>query len=226
LDWNALPTDVVRPDQAVKNQARSPRVLAMKVRTNALTEGSELATLSVASSVYTFTFKNAFARTPIVVASVVAATASALRVSAASASAVSITATTAAGVAGDADFDILILGWDSADEQWGMQRSVQVPQLKPRLLGFTVTGTGTAAITYGVGGATLTDNGTGDYTLTFARAFKRAPVCVVMGQTGRTSIAAASETAVQVLGFAGDGTTATDQIVHVLCLGFDSSVEI
>lgn len=42
---------------------------------------------------------------------------------------------------------------------------------------FEVDGTGTASITQGVGLATLVDNGTGDYTLTFTTAFVRKPIC-------------------------------------------------
>lgn len=227
LDWGSPDTTVMQIPQRVLSSAGGARLMGFKVVSNAITEGKKQATLSVASSVYTFTFTNAFARAPIVVASSVETTSGALRVSAATASGFAITSTTEGGVAGDKDFEVLVLGWDREDAQWGRRYALQVPQLKPRLLAFTVTGTGTAAITYGVGDAALTDNGTGDWTLTFTKAFKRAPVCVVMGQTGRCCIkSAVSTTAVTVVGFAGDGTTATDQIFHVFCLGFDSAMEV
>ena len=39
----------------------------------------------------------------------------------------------------------------------------------------TITGTSTASISSNDGSATLTDNGTGDYTVTFGKAFLSAP---------------------------------------------------
>ena len=62
-----------------------------------------------------------------------------------------------------------------------MKRPVESSQRKMRMLALKVDGTGTAALS-GPSSleATLTDNGTGDYTITFDKAFSQAPVCVAM----------------------------------------------
>jgi len=108
-----------------------------------------------------------------------------------------------------------------------MLREIKGTQRLPRLLAFKVTGTGTAAINEGVNDAVLVDNGTGDYTLTFAKPFARTPVVNVSIQGGATTllarIHALSATAVQIKLFAVDGTTATDGIFHAQVIGWDTA---
>lgn len=94
-----------------------------------------------------------------------------------------------------------------------------------RTILFRVTGTGTAVIDEGNSHATLTDNGTGDYTLTFTRPSARTPVlsgqpCVI-GSSGDAVVSSVSTTAVRVLTFAADGTTATDKVFHLQINLFD-----
>lgn len=93
------------------------------------------------------------------------------------------------------------------------------------MLAFVLTGTGTAALGEGKYDATLTDNGTGDYTLTFAKPFGRTPVVVATPQTAGTVVKlhAVSKTAVQIKTYAVDGTTAQDAVLDVLVLGSDSA---
>lgn len=105
-----------------------------------------------------------------------------------------------------------------------MLRDLKGTQRLPRVLALRVDGTGTASILEGSTDATLTDNGTGDYTLTFAKAFARVPVCVVTPVTAGlipnvTPLAAS----VQVTLKAADGTTATDGDFHVLVHGWDAA---
>ena len=112
-----------------------------------------------------------------------------------------------------------------------MLREIKSPQRLERRLAFRVTGTGTAVIDAGGKHATLTDNGTGDYTFTFVQPFKRVP-CV----TGLSPIATAGDvimtihsvsvTAVRVLAWDGtDGTTAKDAVFHLEVAGWDSTDE-
>lgn len=96
-------------------------------------------------------------------------------------------------------------------------------------MAFRVDGTGTASIQSGSKDATLTDNGTGDYTLTFAQAFGMIPMVQVTAVTANiiANIAAVSTTAVQITTFQGtDGTTATDADFHVFVMGFDAAEEV
>ena len=93
------------------------------------------------------------------------------------------------------------------------------------MLAFSLTGTGTAALGEGKYDATLVDNGTGDYTLTFAKPFARTPVVTVSSKTASTNVKihAVSKTAVQIKTFAVDGTTAQDAVIDILVLGSDSA---
>jgi hypothetical protein len=109
-----------------------------------------------------------------------------------------------------------------------MLREIKGTKRLSRVLLFRVTGTGTAAINEGAYDATLTDNGTGDYTLTFDTPFARTPVCVVGVLTANIihQISSVSASAVRVKLFQGtDGTTATDGIFHLVVYGFDAVAE-
>lgn len=109
------------------------------------------------------------------------------------------------------------------------KQEVGIRQSKAELLAFRVDGTGTASILEGKYHATLTDNGTGDYTLTFARPFARTPVVVgVVPLTVDTCchVEAVSTTAVQVVFAAVDETAAAvDADFHITLLGFFSDTE-
>ncbi len=107
-----------------------------------------------------------------------------------------------------------------------MQRVIKGTKRLPRLLSFRVTGTGTAAINEGNYDGVLVDNGTGDWTITFAIPFLRAPVVAVSVLTSVSihQIAAVSASAVQIKGFsATDGTTAKDIVFHMMVLGWDTA---
>ena len=106
-----------------------------------------------------------------------------------------------------------------------MLRDIKGTQRLPRLLAFRVDGTGTASILEGGFQATLVDNGTGDYTLTFATPFVRVPVCsgnVVGATAGIVNIAAVSVSSVQINIFDAAGSAA-DADFHLSVLGWDSA---
>ncbi len=110
-----------------------------------------------------------------------------------------------------------------------MLRDLKTTQRNARLLAFKVTGTGTAAINVGATDATLTDNGTGDYTLTYRKAFARAlPIPVVTPLTTgiHCEVTVSNATTLQIKTFlVADGTTATDAVFFVHVMGFDSADE-
>jgi hypothetical protein len=107
-----------------------------------------------------------------------------------------------------------------------MLRSIKSSQRLPRQLAFKVTGTGTAAITIGKFDATLTDNNTGDYTLTFAKPFARIPVAVASCETATcyAEIASATATSVQIL-TKSNANVATDAVFHLIVQGYDAADE-
>lgn len=108
----------------------------------------------------------------------------------------------------------------------GFARSVQSRQRLVHMIAGRVDGTGTAEILEGGNEMSLTDNGTGDYTLTFGQAFQRVPTVVVtpIGASGDVvaTLGTLSASAVQILCWDGtDGTTAKDADFHVMIVGSD-----
>ncbi len=110
-----------------------------------------------------------------------------------------------------------------------MRRDVKSPQRQMRLMGLRVDGTGTASILEGAQMATLTDNGTGDYTLALTESLGRLPVVVATPVTADViiQIGTLAIDSVQILCFdATDGTTAKDADFHVLIVGSEVADEV
>lgn len=104
-------------------------------------------------------------------------------------------------------------------------RSVKSPQRLMRIMSVKVDGTGTAALSGTCANdMTLTDNGTGDYTLTFDEAFARAPEIVVTPITNDiiAKIGASAVGSCQILTENLSGV-ATDADFHVMILGSDAT---
>lgn len=218
--------ETISPPQTVSNSAGGPRLIALRITNNAIASGSKMATLSVSGNQYTITYAKSFSRAPVVVATVVRSSVRTCYIVSNSVTGCVIAPSTATGTAGDDDIEVLILGWDRKDDQWGRRVAVQVPQMEPRVLGFVVDGTGTASITFGSEDASITDNGTGDYTLTFTKPFKRAPICVVTAPGGRANInETPTTTAVRCKTFTGS-TSVADRVFHLICVGYDYADEV
>jgi len=108
-----------------------------------------------------------------------------------------------------------------------MLREIKSTQRLPRQLALKVNGVGgSPAIQIGQFDATLADNGTGDYTLTFAKPFARSPVVVASCVTATcyAEIAAATATSVQIL-TKSNANAATDAVFHVIIQGYDAADE-
>lgn len=110
--------------------------------------------------------------------------------------------------------------------QRGFARSIQSRQRLTHMIASRVDGTGTAALLSGSNELTLTDNGTGDYTLTYAVPFKQVPVVVALSKTADSILilAASAVGSCQITAFdATDGTTAKDVDFDILILGSDAA---
>lgn len=107
-----------------------------------------------------------------------------------------------------------------------MLREIKCTQRLPRQLHFKVDGTGTASILIGSHDAVLSDNGVGDYSLTFAKPFARLPVVVASSLTAGAviQIAAASASACQIL-VKDTAGAALDADLMVIVQGFDAADE-
>jgi hypothetical protein len=106
-----------------------------------------------------------------------------------------------------------------------MLREIKSTQRLPRQLALKVNGVGgSPSILIGGFDATLADNGTGDYTLTFAKPFARDPVVVASCVTATcyAEVAASSATSVQIL-TKSNANAATDAVFHVIVQGYDAA---
>ena len=106
-----------------------------------------------------------------------------------------------------------------------MYRSPKTNQRLERHLAIFLDGTDSASLTIGSGLAALTDNGTGDYTLTFNKPFARAPIVLVTPLTKvYANVTASSTTACTIKTF-NDGGSAVDADMNVLVIGWDTADE-
>ena len=108
-----------------------------------------------------------------------------------------------------------------------MKRSVKSTQTKIRQLELIIDGTGTAALSGPASlQASLTDNGTGDYTISFNDSFSQVPVCLPVCLTADcvvdTMVPAVGQVQITLVD-ATDGTTAKDGDFHLLVVGNDSA---
>lgn len=107
--------------RSIKSPQRLPRQLAFKVDgtgSSSIVIGSKDATLSkTATGRFTLTFAEPFARAPIAVGSVIyGASGLILSIESATASAVAVRMYDGAGADQDADFHLIVQGFDAADE--------------------------------------------------------------------------------------------------------------
>lgn len=107
-----------------------------------------------------------------------------------------------------------------------MKRPVESNQRKMRLLALKLDGTGTASLSGPSSNeATLTDNGTGDYTITFSRAFQQAPVVVATPLTDDIAVSLKSAATTSAVSLEcrsiGACPAATDADLEVLIIGSD-----
>lgn len=105
-----------------------------------------------------------------------------------------------------------------------MLRSLKAPQRNVRVLDFKVTGTGTAAINTGASQGTLTDNGTGDYTIALRNPALRAISAQATAGTAALYVAVTdlSASSVTFKSYNAAGT-ATDSIVYLQVIVSDSA---
>lgn len=106
-----------------------------------------------------------------------------------------------------------------------LQREIKCSQRQARLLALSIDGTSTASVVEGGSDVTLTDNGTGDYTLAIDKPFLRAPVVVGSSLTAGIVIKvhSVSVSSITIKTYAVDGTTATDADFHLMVLGWDAA---
>lgn len=107
----------------------------------------------------------------------------------------------------------------------GFARTVKSPQRLIRAMSAKVDGTGTVALSGTCANdMSLTDNGTGDYTLTFDVAYERVPEVLVTPVTADVvaRIGTVAAGSVQILLAKASDQAAVDGDFHVLIIGSDA----
>lgn len=221
--WDSAQTDNAAWLQAVENTGMSPRLIPISMSDpSTLVEGKYLADVSAVGGVSTITFRKAFQRAPVVIA--VSDTAACLvNVVSTAVNKCVVTQFNAGGAAIQAGVQLLALGWDSSNRIGKLRRALKVPQMKPRVIAANITVTaGTPAVT-GYNDVTVTDAGVGDYTLTFAKPFRRKPVVVACHSgSGSAAVTATSTTACTVKCRTDAGAAVDPTTVGVIIVGFDN----
>jgi hypothetical protein len=96
----------------------------------------------------------------------------------------------------------------------------------PRHIAVKLDGTGASSVLVGSKEVSLTDNGVGDYTLTFVQPFARVPVVVASSMTAGAviQIASASVSACQIV-VKDTSAAALDADLMIMIQGFDAADE-
>lgn len=208
-----------------------PRIFGVDVAADGtITSGGNQVSLVKATGTHTFTFKQAFAVAPVVLAIPIGSTCGGARTTSTSASGAVVTTVNAGGTETSTyGFHMIVVGWDLPGIT--KNRSILMcPQRKARLIVFRTTLAGTADTTdVGSKDITFTRNGVGDYTLTFVKPFKRAPHVVggqfYPSQGGHITLADYSTTAIQLNTFQRSSAAIETDELSVFILGYDDATE-
>ena len=198
--------------------------------TAAITSGKFQGTLTDnGTGDYSVALKRKLGQSPIVLATATKATAAVANLVSASNSAVAIKTFDAAGAAVDSAFDFIVIGSSGKDKSGKHRRVIECPQRKPRIELFRITVTaGTPVLTIGSGGASIVDNGVGDYTLTFTQKFARVPLAIANADSTHivtTHPSVKSTTALQLNAWTNAGVAVDPGIIDILVLGYDTIQE-
>ena len=217
------------PLQSVQVRHLMPRVILARINADGtIASGkADIASVTKASSVYTITFKRAFARTPIVLATAINPSGAqrTAGVAAEGANQIQISTfnrTTPTDVA----FCLVVVGSDNPTQSFTTTRTVKHSFILPRLEAVKLSAVaGTWSIDQG--GGSLVKNATGDITYTYAKAFSRVPVIIGTGEshwlTLRDTPTAASARFVTSQSNSGN---AVDSGATLFIFGWDSVTEV
>lgn len=228
LIYQSTNTDRIR-EHLVLGRFSKPRIIVANIASSGTVNSgiNDFACTKTATGVYTITFKRSFGKTPIVVATCNDASLGFATVTSVTAAGCVVATWTAAPAAADRGFHIWVYGSAGRDEIGRKNVPVLAPFRLPRLEAYRVDySAGTPSYAIGAGDATgnPTDNGTGDFTITFKEAFKQAPIIIAAAATSGHTVTLTSVTAttarMTVHSAAG---AAADINAHVLVLGSDAS---
>lgn len=235
LGWRSLDRNGTRP-QILLSSKEKERIIWCKVTaaTGVITIGnSDFTCTRTALGNFTFTFKRAFGRTPVVQATPIFAAVSGNRlprITAKSAGSCTVVFANRAGSADDpTSFYLIVSGVDSIEEDCRNFSQVFSSQRKPRIIGGRVTYSGgTPSITIGAGDFTIADTAVGQCTITLTKPFAREfAICGAVRTASRFNLEipnTASVALIDTLGTAS-GALADPTSFDFIAIGSDDATE-
>lgn len=228
LIYNSPTTDRVR-EQIVLGRFTKPRIAVANIASTGVVNSgiNDFSCTKTATGTYTITFKRSFGKTPIVVVTPNDASISYATVTSVTAAGCVVATWTALPAAADRGFHLWVYGSAGRDEVGRKNVPVLAPFRLPRMEAYRVNYSG-GTPSYGLGAEDATgnptDNGTGDFTITFKEKFAQAPIIIAAAATSGNSVTLTSVTAtsarMRVHNAAG---VAADINAHVLVLGSDAT---
>lgn len=196
--------------------------------TGTMGNGKYRFTAGAVTSTFTLTPTRPFGDTPIVLATARSATAKVCNVTSTAVNSIVVDTFDAAGSGSAAAFNFLVLTKTNAIRQ-GLRRSIlQTTQKGGRLVIFEVTyTTGTPAITVGSEDGAIVDNGTGDFSITLTKPFKRHANWIASPDSSHicTDNSGTSLSVCNILTFSNAGAAVDPGVVYVIGLGYDYADE-
>lgn len=233
--WDSSDTNLTKA-QRVTATFNAPRIIWGKITgsSGAVAIGSsDFGCTRTATGVYSITFKKAFGKTPIVKVTPISTSAlSVAYLSNKTCYGCTITLSDQTPTNGDSDFYIVVMGSDSQSDAGRCRMPILSSQRKPRIVaGQVAVADGVPSIN--VGGATggadftsMTDNGTGDFSVTLTDIYKREPIILLSTYLQHAQVHSYSNGVLRFLikDFSGN---AKDQngVTNIFIIGSDDASE-
>lgn len=231
--WDSADLSHCKPQRVLSTICAPRMIWGVVSSAGVVTVGKSDFSVSVASNVFTVTFKRAFPVTPVVMVTPLFNGDSAPRVTSKSGAGCTVTLAPASGTATARDFSIIVIGNDARSDAGKRRAIVENSQRKPRIVALEATNaSGSWAPTIGAAiggsdiGAPYTDQGAGDFSIVLATPFVRQPAVVVTTTTQKPQVRSYSANDIRITTKNSSGTNAdVDGVTHALMLGSDDVSE-
>lgn len=227
LDYQSLTTDRYPSLKTLYATSNANRMIAFKLFSDGTlgVGGRSIVNYSKTSTGnYSVSFRNAFKRTPLVFAMTISNAQTCVNVRSKTAETATFRTMNSGETAADNGFYCLVVGSDSRDDVCRLNNVVGIEERRPRVEACRVVAAGTVSV--GSGDVTVVKNGTGDYSVTYTKAFSREPVAIATAKaSSRCTIHSSSTTTfTRVLVWNATGSAADDDFC-LMTVGFDDATE-
>lgn len=190
-----------------------------------LTNFAQISGVKTDTGEYTFTFDRAFGQAPYVFATALGAACAVVNVNASAPGEVSVLVSDEDGSPVDQSFSLFVFGQDSRDSSGKNRRIIKCTQRLARLETFRISVTGgTPSLSIGSERGSVSDEGTGEYKITFTKPFARSPEVLCSSQVGRIVTTEQDSQELEVYAFTNAGSAVDPTSVDILVMGYDDAI--